>query len=114
MLSSAPPPGCFSSMPNGPFLWSPHKTHILAGEPGATSSHLRSAAGTVMFLVVIMYLISSSIDLIELPRGSIGADLRKLLPYINDSHGHRNCPVGITPRQPSASAEFPQTSPRLC
>src|SRR5918996_364171 len=42
------PPGCFSSMPNGPFLSSPHKTENLTGEPGCISSHLRSAAGTVI------------------------------------------------------------------
>jgi hypothetical protein len=43
-----PAPCCFSSMPNGPFLWSPHKTENLTGEPGCISFHLRSAAGTVI------------------------------------------------------------------
>src|ERR671918_505493 len=63
MPASNPPPGCFSSMPNGPFVWSPHKTENLTGEPGCISSHLRSAAGTVICFVVIIYLISLSIDL---------------------------------------------------
>src|ERR687891_492048 len=65
MPASNPPPGSFSSMPNGPFLWLPHKTHILTGEPGAMSSHLRSAAGTMISCLPfaeLIYLVSSSID----------------------------------------------------
>src|SRR5918996_1436517 len=45
-MGPSDPPGCFSSMPKGPLLWSPHKTDILVGEPGTRASHLRSAAGT--------------------------------------------------------------------
>src|ERR671919_41957 len=65
-MPDSDPLGCFSSMPNGPFLSSPHKTENLTGEPGCISSHLRSAAGTVISCLPfakLIYLISSSIDL---------------------------------------------------
>src|SRR5918999_4781837 len=48
MPASNPPPGCFSSMPNGPSLSSPHKTENLTGAPGCMSSHVRSATGTMI------------------------------------------------------------------
>src|SRR5918998_5432112 len=75
-MPDSDPLGCFSSMPNGPFLSSPHKTDILTGEPGCISSHLRSAAGPVICFVVIIYLISLSIDLANGPTfsGRAGTD----------------------------------------
>src|ERR671918_51491 len=60
------PPGSFSSMPKGPFLESPHKTHLFTGEPGARGSHLRSAAGTVISCLPFAILFAVSICLISL------------------------------------------------
>src|SRR5919106_4101470 len=63
------PPGSLSSMPKGPFLESPHKTHIFTGEPGARASHLSSPAGTVICCLPFAIVFAVSICLISLRMG---------------------------------------------
>src|SRR5919106_6925938 len=89
-MPDSDPLGCFSSMPNGPFLSSPHKTENLTGEPGCISSHLRSAAGTVISCLPfakLIYLISSSIDLADLLLDTQNVDKTVLYTISVNKHG---------------------------
>src|ERR671915_2641016 len=73
------PPGSLSSMPKGPFLESPHKTHIFTGEPGARASHLSSPAGTVICCLPFAIVFAVSICLISLRVDCLA--YRQVVPY---------------------------------